>query len=331
MSEFIDPFKQLNASYVNSDNNKNNNNITGRYGYAYDNNNMNNRNDRFINDHRSRSTASSESGSELSLGYEASRDWSQRQNQHHHNHQQQQQQEIQQQHSHQLQEFSSANDINSSTVRLNNKRNTNFSCSEINLHSSAGTNNGNHNNSSRRNKYSLSRNQKFSSLTDLSHHIKGEEIQLPNGEKMFRINSGKMYQSNRNMRLISGYGLNVSNPFTLRAPCQTYAEDMNILFFEYSHQYAKPMDWRNLAQFWGFTSEDVTAIACQDIGKNSYKEHTYRLLNIWLHGVGDNQSPLNELYLALTTIGRKRIASLLQKRINGLGKENSKHSRCKVS
>ncbi|CAH8866335.1 unnamed protein product [Trichobilharzia szidati] len=322
MSEFIDPFKQLNASFVNSNNKNNNNNNIDRYGYAVNNNNMNNKNGRFVNDHRSRSTASSESGSELSLGYEASRDWSQRQHQHH-----------QQQHSHQLQEDSSANGINSSAIRVNNKRNnTNISSSEINLHSSASTNNGSHyNNSSRRNKHNLSRNQQFTSLTDLSQHIKGEEIQLPNGEKMFRINSGKMYQSNRNMRLISGYGLNVSNPFTLRAPCQTYAEDMNILFFEYSHQYAKPMDWRNLAEFWGFTSEDVTAIACQDIGKNSYKEHTYRLLNIWLHGVGDNQSPLNELYLALTTIGRKRIASLLQKRINGLGRENSKHSRCKVS
>nr|AAW27704.1 SJCHGC07041 protein [Schistosoma japonicum] len=109
-----------------------------------------------------------------------------------------------------------------------------------------------------------------------------------------------------------------------------YAEDMNILFYEYSHKYAKPWEWKNLAKFWGFTLDDIMAISYQDVGKNSYKQHTYRLLNIWLHGINDNQSPMNEFYLALTTIGRKRTAEQLRRRIHAFNKTYDKH-KCKLS
>ncbi|CAH8627266.1 unnamed protein product [Heterobilharzia americana] len=277
MSEFIDPFKQFTEEF----------------------NGHNNKHGRMIIDHRSRSTASSESGSELSLGYEASRVWNQANTRH-------------------INEPS--NGLRSPLRSSSLNHNHNYSETDLSEQYNHSNNNNN----------GISKDRIHTSLTNLSNRIQGDEIHLPNGETLFRVNNAQVIQSNKNMRLTSGFGLNSTNPFTLRAPCQHYAEDMNILFFEYSHRHAKPWDWKHLAEFWAFTSDDVKAIGYQNIGKNSYKEHTFRLLNIWLHGVGDNQSPLNELYLALTTIGRKRTAEQLRKRVNALSKVNAKN-KCIVS
>ncbi|CAH8619231.1 unnamed protein product [Schistosoma margrebowiei] len=272
MIEFIDPFKQLQLE----ENNEQINEI------------------QLIVDHRSRTTASSESGSELSLGYEASRAWNRSdQRQYQTNHDQ-----------------------------LNNS----FSLSQISLNRDLTESNFNQEHYDNDDDYHQ---RKHESLNNLSCQIQGDEIYLPNGETIFRITDTLLAQSSKNMRLLNGYGLNLTHPFTFRAPCQDYADDMNVLFYEYSHRYAKTSDWKNLAKFWGFTLDDITAIEYQDIGKNSYKEHTYRLLNIWLHGINDNQSPLNELYLALTTIGRKRIVEQLRRRIKTLNKLNNKH-KCKL-
>ncbi|VDP64189.1 unnamed protein product, partial [Schistosoma mattheei] len=247
MIGFIDPFKQLQLE----ENNKQINEI------------------QLIVDHRSTTTASSESGSELSLGYEASRAWNRSD----------------------PRQYQSNHDL------LNNS----FSLSQISLsrdltepnfnqehydHDVDDVDDDHHHH------------QKHGSLNNLSCQVQGDEIYLPNGETIFRITL--LAQSSKNMRLLNGYGLNLTHPFTFRAPCQ-------------------------VTKFWGFTLDDITAIEYQDIGKNSYKEHTYRLLNIWLHGISDNQSPLNELYLALTTIGRKRIVEQLHRRIKTLNKLNNKH------
>ncbi|CAH8635183.1 unnamed protein product [Schistosoma rodhaini] len=271
MTEFIDPFKQLQLE----ENNEQNNEI------------------QFIVDHCSRTTASSESGSELSLGYEASRAWT-RQRQHQHSND----------HSLSLSQISISRDL-----------------SEPNIHRE---------HYDRNDDYDDDYHQKHRSLSNLSSHIQGDEIYLPNGETIFRITDTLLAQSSKNMRLSNGYGLNLTHPFTFRAPCQNYADDMNVLFFEYSHRYAKPSDWKSLAKFWGFTLNDIAAIEYQDIGKNSYKEHTYRLLNIWLHGVNDNQLPLNELCLALTTIGRKRTMEQLRRRIKTLSKVHNNKHKCKL-
>ncbi|VDO49538.1 unnamed protein product [Schistosoma margrebowiei] len=247
MIEFIDPFKQLQLE----ENNEQINEI------------------QLIVDHRSRTTASSESGSELSLGYEASRAWNRSDQRH----------------------YQSNHD------QLNNS----FSLSQISLNRDLTEPNFNQEHYDNDDDYHQ---RKHESLNNLSCQIQGDEIYLPNGETIFRITDTLLAQSSKNMRLLNGYGLNLTHPFTFRAPCQ-------------------------VTKFWGFTLDDITAIEYQDIGKNSYKEHTYRLLNIWLHGINDNQSPLNELYLALTTIGRKRIVEQLRRRIKTLNKLNNKH-KCKL-
>ena len=43
-------------------------------------------------------------------------------------------------------------------------------------------------------------------------------------------------------------------------------------------------------------------------GPHSYKEHGYRLLLIWLHGVGREENPMKDLFEALTEIDRRELA-----------------------
>ena len=50
------------------------------------------------------------------------------------------------------------------------------------------------------------------------------------------------------------------------------------------------------------------AIEHQYTGKTSYKEHGYRMMIIWLHGLPHHKNPLNELYDALIAINRKEAA-----------------------
>ena len=42
-------------------------------------------------------------------------------------------------------------------------------------------------------------------------------------------------------------------------------------------------------------------------GAQSYKEHGYRLLLIWLHGVPKSENPMKSLYEALVAIGRREM------------------------
>ncbi|KAK4467923.1 hypothetical protein MN116_008531 [Schistosoma mekongi] len=285
MPEFIDPFKQLQLQEKKCNKKLTDDGDDGVGG--------NIETSRLIVDHRSRSTASSESDSELSLGYEASRVW----------HKRRQQLNDPLTNSMSLSQVTISRDFSEPNLTREFTVNYNDQCNYANKHQS---------------------------LSDLTYHVQGDEIYLPNGETIFRITDTLLGQSSKSTRLLNEYGVNLSNPFTFRAPFQSYAEDMNILFYEYSHKYAKPWEWKNLAKFWGFTSDDIMAINYQDVGKSSYKQHTYRLLNIWLHGINDNQSPMNELYLALTTIGRKRTAEQLRRRIHALNKTYDKH-KCKLS
>ena len=43
-------------------------------------------------------------------------------------------------------------------------------------------------------------------------------------------------------------------------------------------------------------------------GPYSYKEHGFRILLIWLHGVKKDDSPTKELFESLTAIGRHDLA-----------------------
>lgn len=46
-------------------------------------------------------------------------------------------------------------------------------------------------------------------------------------------------------------------------------------------------------------------------GATSYKEHSFRLLNIWLHGVRKDENVLKLLFEALIAIDKKQLAGKL--------------------
>ena len=52
------------------------------------------------------------------------------------------------------------------------------------------------------------------------------------------------------------------------------------------------------------------AIEHQYTGKSSYKEHSYRMMTIWLHGLSETQNPLQQLCDALIEIDRKEVSGI---------------------
>lgn len=75
-----------------------------------------------------------------------------------------------------------------------------------------------------------------------------------------------------------------------------------------------PTDWKHLARHWGFTPEHIKAIEHQYTGKSSYKEHGYRMLLIWLHGLPPETNPLKDLFEALVAIDKRDIAEKIRKK-----------------
>ncbi|XP_059836098.1 ankyrin repeat and death domain-containing protein 1A-like isoform X1 [Hypanus sabinus] len=74
-------------------------------------------------------------------------------------------------------------------------------------------------------------------------------------------------------------------------------------------RHQKPGDWKKLAQHWGFSAKHIQALESQWTGSNSYKEHGYRMLLIWLHGISSlGKHPIKELYEGLVEIGRTDLA-----------------------
>ena len=51
-------------------------------------------------------------------------------------------------------------------------------------------------------------------------------------------------------------------------------------------------------------------------GPQSYKEHGYRLLLIWLHGVKKDENAMKNLFEALVAIDRKELAGMWFRKYN---------------
>ncbi|TNN07890.1 Ankyrin repeat and death domain-containing protein 1A isoform 1 [Schistosoma japonicum] len=176
MPEFIDPFKQLQLQETDG----NRKLVDGDGGVSVD---GNIETSRLIVDHRSRSTASSESDSELSLGYEASRVW----------HGRRQQLNDPLTNSISLLQVTISRDFSEPNLSREFIANYNGQCNYAN---------------------------KYQSHSNLTCPIQGDEIYLPNGETIFRITDTLIGQSSKSTRLLNEYGVNLSNPFTFRAPFQ---------------------------------------------------------------------------------------------------------------
>lgn len=65
-------------------------------------------------------------------------------------------------------------------------------------------------------------------------------------------------------------------------------------------------------------------------GSLSYKQHGYRLLCIWFHGVDRNETPVRQLYEALVAIGRKQLADRMRLSLDA-GLSKSGNGKCAVS
>ncbi|XP_033946255.1 ankyrin repeat and death domain-containing protein 1B [Pseudochaenichthys georgianus] len=80
-----------------------------------------------------------------------------------------------------------------------------------------------------------------------------------------------------------------------------------------AYELLKPGDWKRLAENWGFTKEQLSAIEEQWTGQHSYKEHGNRMLLIWLHGEElAERSPAKELYQGLTLTGNRKAADRIR-------------------
>uniref|UniRef100_A0A5K3EV12 ANK_REP_REGION domain-containing protein n=1 Tax=Mesocestoides corti TaxID=53468 RepID=A0A5K3EV12_MESCO len=95
---------------------------------------------------------------------------------------------------------------------------------------------------------------------------------------------------------------------------QSYAGYFQTLFFYIAHHKLRRDEWKALARHWDFSEEHVEAIELQHTGdRRAYKEHGYRLLCIWLHGLREDEEPGPLLYTALIAIGRREQANSVQK------------------
>ncbi|KAF8561580.1 hypothetical protein P879_03667 [Paragonimus westermani] len=175
-----------------------------------------------------------------------------------------------------------------------------------------------------------------------------QERRLPNGEIVVSVgepNSGTRRTTDGEQR--PQYMSEVQDEYRLVTFNQPHVEEMKVLLFEVAHKHLKPEDWKSLGQHWGFKPEHIAAIEYQekstsllillvsvnglliifcDARKSSYKEHGYRLMSIWLHGVEPDKSPVNELYLALIAIGRKKLAKKFRESVE----QTRSHKGCRV-
>ena len=85
------------------------------------------------------------------------------------------------------------------------------------------------------------------------------------------------------------------------------------LLYRLATKYLKPVDWKHLAFYWGFTDRQLNALEEQYTGSKSYREHGHRMLLIWLHGcINRNENPVKSLYEGLIGIQKAELAELMR-------------------
>lgn len=152
-------------------------------------------------------------------------------------------------------------------------------------------------------------NEDVCTLGNYQEHI------LPNGEVLVTLGDGAPMDDKHTMSDTRPSLTTEVGYFSLITYSQPYAEEMKVLLFELSHKYLKADEWKRLAHHWEFEEQHIAAIEYQDTGKNAYKDHGYRLMSIWLHGIEPNVSALNEVYEALIGIDQTKLAKKLRARV----------------
>uniref|UniRef100_A0A0X3PQ03 Death domain-containing protein n=1 Tax=Schistocephalus solidus TaxID=70667 RepID=A0A0X3PQ03_SCHSO len=109
---------------------------------------------------------------------------------------------------------------------------------------------------------------------------------------------------------------------------QPFAAQFQPLLYYLAYNKLHREEWKKLAVFWRFTDEQIAAIELHHAqSAKAYKDHGFRMLCIWLHGVEADETPVEELYAALIAIGRKARADKLQQDYHKVfhGHKNWKH------
>ncbi|XP_068455425.1 ankyrin repeat and death domain-containing protein 1B-like [Clinocottus analis] len=117
------------------------------------------------------------------------------------------------------------------------------------------------------------------------------------------------------------------NPLTFKLDHRGETKQLRSMAWRLAYKLLKPRDWKRLAEHWGFTKEQVSAIEEQWTGQQSYQEHGNRMLLIWLHGEELAQkSPARELYQGLALTGNRKAADMIR-----MEAENPNSKSCSIS
>ncbi|XP_037834562.1 ankyrin repeat and death domain-containing protein 1A isoform X2 [Kryptolebias marmoratus] len=104
------------------------------------------------------------------------------------------------------------------------------------------------------------------------------------------------------------------HPLTFKLDHRHGTKQLRSVTWRLAYEQMKARDWKRLAEHWGFTKEQVSAIEEQWTGQHSYKEHGNRMLLIWLHGEELAQrSPAKELYQGLILTENRKAAGYVQR------------------
>ncbi|XP_028271008.1 ankyrin repeat and death domain-containing protein 1B isoform X2 [Parambassis ranga] len=102
-------------------------------------------------------------------------------------------------------------------------------------------------------------------------------------------------------------------PLTFKLDHRHETKQMRLMAWRLAYELLKAGDWKRLAEHWGFTKEQVSAIEEQWTGQHSYREHGNRMLLIWLHGEELAQRSLaKELYQGLILTGNRKAADKIR-------------------
>uniref|UniRef100_A0A3Q3AX14 Ankyrin repeat and death domain containing 1B n=1 Tax=Kryptolebias marmoratus TaxID=37003 RepID=A0A3Q3AX14_KRYMA len=98
------------------------------------------------------------------------------------------------------------------------------------------------------------------------------------------------------------------HPLTFKLDHRHGTKQLRSVTWRLAYEQMKARDWKRLAEHWGFTKEQVSAIE-EQWTQHSYKEHGNRMLLIWLHGEELAQrSPAKELYQGLILTENRKAA-----------------------
>uniref|UniRef100_A0A8C6TPE5 Ankyrin repeat and death domain containing 1B n=1 Tax=Neogobius melanostomus TaxID=47308 RepID=A0A8C6TPE5_9GOBI len=115
-------------------------------------------------------------------------------------------------------------------------------------------------------------------------------------------------------------------PLTFKLDHRHETKQLHSIAWNLAYTLLKPGQWKQLAEHWGFTKQQVAAIEKQWTGQNSYQEHGNRMLLIWLHGVElANESPVKKLYQSLVLAGYQKAADKIRMESDGVKKS------CRIS